>query len=366
MRAALVGIAFAVCSGVLAVLVNSPGRLPPLRDPDGRVIEGSISEKVFIEAGGIRQGLFIRGENPQNPVILYLHGGPGTPMLQFIDYLEKTRSPAARLEQYFTVCYWDQRGSGMTYTGGADPSSMTVEQMVEDTREVTSYLRERFGQEKIYLLGHSWGTYLGVKTVEKYPELYLAYVGIGQTVNLTESERLSYRYMLAHARAIGDQDAVDKLTAFDPDAQGFPLMPDADHLLDYLLVRTQLLNRYGIGHLHDTKLLRGMPFNVMVARALFGFRGYTAREKVNWFLGADFSMVRLFPVLQQDNLFESSVRFEVPFYLVHGDYDYQVSGVDAPKKGFFPFSDSAHSPNLEEPERFVGVLRLIASENPPV
>jgi predicted alpha/beta-fold hydrolase len=154
--------------GVLIIFANSAGKLPLLKDEQGNVIPGSISEKAWIEVSGIKQGMFIRGENPQNPVILYVHGGPGTPMLQFISALEK-RVKSERLEKYFTVCYWDQRGAGMTYSKSTDPATMTVEQMVEDTREVTEYLKSRFGQDKIYLLGHSWGSYLGVKTVEKYP-----------------------------------------------------------------------------------------------------------------------------------------------------------------------------------------------------
>ena len=183
---------------LLFFLINSPGKLAPLKDEKGNAIQGSVSEKVWVEINGIEQGMFIRGENPENPVILYLHGGPGTPLLQFISYLEKNE----RLEKYFTICYWDQRGSGMTYNKSTDPSTMTVEQMVEDTREVTEYLKERFGQKKIYLIGHSWGSYLGVKTIEKYPENYLAYIGIGQVTNQTESERLAYNYMLSHAKEI--------------------------------------------------------------------------------------------------------------------------------------------------------------------
>ena len=165
---------------IMAAFLNSPGRLTPLKDTQGNIIPGSVSEKVWIDINGIKQGMFIRGEDIQNPVLLYLHGGPGTPLFQFISYLEKEE----RLERYFTVCYWDQRGAGMTYDKSTDPTTMTVDQLVEDTREVTEYLKSRFGQNKIYLLGHSWGSYLGVKTIEKYPENYLAYIGIGLAIAL--------------------------------------------------------------------------------------------------------------------------------------------------------------------------------------
>lgn len=349
----IIGIIFV---GFLVILINSPGKLPPLKDEQGNVIQGSVSEKVWVEVNGIRQGMFIRGENPQNPVILYLHGGPGTPMLQFVSYLEKSE----RLEKYFTVCYWDQRGAGMTYSKSTDPSTMTVEQMVEDTSEVTEYLKSRFGQDKIYLLGHSWGSYLGVKTIEKYPENYLAYIGIGQVTNQTESERLAHNYMLNHAKDINDKDVIEKLGKYDPYADDFPS-------LDYLTkIRTEILNKYKIGHLHQ-----GVTFQDIL-KSLFVFKGYTLTEKANWLLGADFSMIYLFPVVLEDDLFVSSVKFEVPFYIIQGAYDYQVSQVlaekyldvlEAPEKDFFTFANSAHSPNMEEPETFIEVFRKIASEN---
>ncbi|MCR1838918.1 alpha/beta fold hydrolase [Murimonas intestini] len=351
----VIGIIF---MGFLIIFINSPGKLPPLEDTQGNLISDSISEKVWIEVNGIKQGMFIRGENIQNPIILYLHGGPGTPMLQFITYLEKEE----RLEKYFTVCYWDQRGSGMTYNKSTDPSTMTVSQMVEDTRAVTEYVKSRFGQNKIYLIGHSWGSYLGVKTIEKYPENYLAYIGIGQVTNQVESERLAYEFMLNHAQEINDQEVMKQLGKYDPYADGFPQ-------LDYLVKgRTNMLNKYGIGHLHQGLSSTDIPKSLSV------FKGYTLIEKVNWFLGADFSMVHLFPTVLEDNLFISSTKFEVPFYIIQGDYDYMVSQVlaekyleviEAPKKEFFSFANSAHSPNMEEPEKFIDILRDIALENSP-
>ncbi|MDR2900293.1 MAG: alpha/beta hydrolase, partial [Treponema sp.] len=202
----------------VVIALNSPGKLEPLTDADGNEIAGSIAEKQFIEIGGIQQGFFIRSENPENPVILFLHGGPGSPELAFGYSYDKTE----RLEKYFTVCYWDQRGAGMTFTRSTDPSTLTVDQMVEDTRQMTEYLQERFNQEKIYLMGHSWGSLLGVKTIEKYPENYAAYIGIGQLSHQVESEKLAYDYMLNHAKEIDDKAAIKSLAKFDRNASDFP------------------------------------------------------------------------------------------------------------------------------------------------
>lgn len=350
----IIGLVFV---GFLILVVKSPGKLPPCKDAQGNVKPDSISEKAWITVGGMRQGMFIRGENKQNPVILYLHGGPGTPLLQFISYLEKEE----RLEQYATVCYWEQRGAGMTYGKSTPPNTMTIEQLVEDTREVTEYLKLRFGQDKIYLIGHSWGSYLGVKTIEKYPENYLAYIGIGQVTNQTESERLAYHYMQKCAKERNDKYVIQKLEQYNPHADTFPQ-------LDYLVAcRTRILNKYGIGNLHQ-----GVSF-LQILKALFVFKGYTIREKMNWLHGAGFSMKYLFPIVLKNNLFTSSVKFAVPFYIAQGNYDYMVSQslaqkyfnvIEAPQKEFFAFRNSAHSPNMEEQKAFIEIFRKIALENP--
>ena len=161
--------------------------------PDGGT---KIAKKGWAQIGGIQQGYFIRGEDERNPVILFLHGGPGSPELPMIKDTE--------LEKHFTVCHWDQRGAGMTFSSDTDPASMTTEQFVEDTRQMTDSLRKWYGVEKIYLMGHSWGSYLGIKTIEKHPELYHAYIGIGQVCNQLESERLAYDYIVEQARKAGD------------------------------------------------------------------------------------------------------------------------------------------------------------------
>ena len=309
--------------------------------------ETKIAQKSWAQIGGIRQGYFIRGENEQNPVILFLHGGPGSPELSMIKDTE--------LEKHFTLCYWDQRGAGMTFSPDTDPATMTTEQFVEDTRQMTDSLRKWYGVEKIYLLGHSWGSYLGIKTIEKYPELYHAYIGIGQVCNQLESERLAYDYIVAEARKTGDTQTVEAFEAYDKYAVGFPSN-------DYLLrVRTNSMNKYGVGIKHkDISMLD-------IALDLLHYRGYTFTEKINYLRGTMFSLP-MFRNVIEDNLFETSTRFEVPVYILQGKYDYQVSyelakayldSIDAPRKEFFTFEESAHSPNLEEPKRFVEVVKSI-------
>jgi pimeloyl-ACP methyl ester carboxylesterase len=266
-----------------------------------------------------------------------------------------------RLEKYFTVCYWDQRGAGMSFSNSIDPATMTTAQMVEDTRQMTEYLQRRFNQEKIYLIGHSWGSYLGVKTIEKYPENYIAYIGIGQVSNQTESEKLAYDYMLQHAMEINDESAVKNLQKFDKNADDFPSN-------DYIItVRMSLMNKYRIGFAHEKEISM-----IDMSKIILSFKGYTLSEKTNYLKGMMFSQTALWNNVVKDNLFESSTTFQVPVYITQGKYDYQVSyalarewfdKIEAPQKAFFTFENSAHGTIIEEPEKFVQIIREIALTN---
>lgn len=343
---------FIIFAVFMIIWANSPGKLPQLTDKKGALISNSISEKHFVRIGNTKQGFFIRGENPTNPVLLYLHGGPGSPELPMIMKAEKFE----RLEKYFTVCYWDQRGAGMSYNRFMDPSTANIDQMVEDTREMTEILIERYDTDKIYLMGHSWGSYLGVKTIEAYPEYYKAYIGTGQVTDQLLSEQLAYDYMLNHAREIGDEKAIRELTRYDKNAPDFPSN-------DYLLsCRIKYMNKYGIGLIHEDASLNDITKDILF------FKGYTLSDKWGYLKGNRLSQSQLFHHVIEDNLFESSNSFKVPVFVIHGLYDYQVSHelarkwvdmISAPQKGFYSFQHSAHSPNLEEPEEFVSIVNSI-------
>jgi pimeloyl-ACP methyl ester carboxylesterase len=353
----LMSIAAIVALGAITLVALSPGKLRPLTTGGDLGIAGALAEKSFITIGGREQGFFLRAEDPSNPVILFLHGGPGSPELPFLIPFEKRE----RLEKYFTVCYWDQRGAGMSYDRSMTAADVTLESFVEDTRQMTEYLRERFGQQKIYLMGHSWGSYLGVKVAEKYPELYAAYIGIGQVTRQAESERLAYDWMLAHAREIGDRKAIRSLEKFDMSAPGAPT-------LEYLMgPRTALMNKYHIGITHAEISM------AKIAGYVLSFSGYTFGEKMDYTRGMTFSADNVFHHVTDDDLFSSSRRFETPVYVIHGKWDYQVSytlaqrwveEIEAPQKKFYTFVDSAHSPNIEEPEKFVRIVREIAASSP--
>jgi len=130
------------------LLIISPGKLKSFVDQSGQPLIGSISEKIFMKIGGVKQGMFIRGKDIKNPVLLFVHGGPSFP-----EYFLVEKYPVG-LEDHFTVCYWEQRGGGISYTPDVTLESMTLEQLASDAIEVTNYLCDRFNKEKIYIMAH--------------------------------------------------------------------------------------------------------------------------------------------------------------------------------------------------------------------
>ena len=178
-------------AGVLLAL--SPGKPQPFVDETGKPLAGSISEKVFVDINGVKQGMFIQSKDASHPVLLYLHGG-------MPDYFLTQKYPTG-LEDLFTVVWWEQRGSGISYSPDIPTESITQEQLIADTLALTNYLRERFQQDKIYLMGHSGGTFIGIQAAAQAPELYHAYIGVAQMANQLESEKLAYDYMLQEFKA---------------------------------------------------------------------------------------------------------------------------------------------------------------------
>src|SRR5690606_6216276 len=156
------------------------------RDADGRVIPGSIAELASVSIGGHKQAMLIRGHSVEGPDLLYLAGGPGGTDIGAM------RIFGGPLEAGFVVVTWYQRGAGTSYPALDPTGTLTLQQMVDDTIEVTNYLRDRFGEEKIYLAGNSWGSTLGVLAAQARPELYHAFIGAGQMVSQAETDRLFY------------------------------------------------------------------------------------------------------------------------------------------------------------------------------
>lgn len=306
-----------------------------------------IKEKLFIEVGGILQGMFLQSEDSHRPVLLFLHGGPGSPETAY------TQSHPMGIEKLFTVCWWEQRGSGISYERDTPKKDMTVEQIIFDTIDVTNYLRERFHKEKIYIMGHSWGSLLGLLTAERRPDLYHAFIGLGQVVWQAESERIAYRYMLKEFNKQGNEEMVEALNKF-------PVLKVEKSSRQYLGIRGTAMEMLGIGSVHK------VGTNPSHSKILEEFKGYTAKEKKDFYRANLFSIKCLWDQVLEYNLLHKPPKIKIPVYILHGKYDYQVSydlarkfaiELTAPIKGFYTFAHSAHSIGLEEPEKMCKILR---------
>jgi pimeloyl-ACP methyl ester carboxylesterase len=337
-----------VCVFILVgmLLACSPGKPKPFVDENGRPLAGSISEKVFVNINGMEQGMFIISKDATHPVLLYLHGG-------MPDYFLTQKYPTG-LEDYFTVVWWEQRGSGLSYSTDIPPESITVEQLISDTLAVTNYLRQRFGQEKIYLMGHSGGTFIGIQAAARAPELYYAYIGVAQMSYQLKSERLAYEYMLQQFQQNGNLEMVRKLEAAPVTMTGG--IPDA-----YLALRDGAMHSLGIGTTHDmNSVITGILFPSLT------FRGYTLLEKINMWRGKAQSGVSPFwDEMIATDLTIKVPELEIPVYFFGGIYDYTCSTtlakdylekLQAPMKGFYTFEQSAHSPLFEEPEKMLRIF----------
>ena len=333
-----------VLAGVLLFL--SPGTPKPLLDDRGMPLAGSISEKITININGVEQGMFIKGRNAHNPVLLYLHGG-------MPDYFLTEHYPTG-LEEYFTVAWWEQRGSGLSYIADMPADSVNPVQLVSDAVAVTNYLRQRFGQQKIYLMGHSGGTFIGIQVAAQNPELFHAYIGVAQMSNQLASERLAYTYMLERFKDNGDTAMVRRLGKW-PVGETIPLPAP------YLEVRDVAMHRLGIGTTHDMKSI----VTGLLLRSLLN-REYTFGEKIRMWRGKIFSGNGLWNTQLSTDLTRTVTHLDIPVYFFHGVYDYTVSyplarsyyeRLDAPVKGFYTFRHSAHSPLFEEPERMREIMR---------
>lgn len=344
----LISVVMACSLGVVVLLVfwSHPGTPGPFLDSHGSPLPGSISEKTFVNVNGAQLGMFIKSRDVANPVLLYLHGG-------MPEYFLTRRHPV-RLEDHFTVVWWEQRGAGLSYSPAAPPTLLTAEQIIADVFEVTDYLRRRFGKEKIYLMAHSGGTFVGIQAAARRPQLYLAYIGVAQISHQLASEKRAYDYMLARYREIGDQSMVRKLEAG-------PVSLSTGVPETYLLVRDDAMHSLGVGTTREIhSVLHGIFLESLKCRE------YTLSEKVQlWRAKASSGVTSLWSEMIGTDLSAGVTEFRLPVYFLHGIHDYTVSyeeaksyfrRIRAPRKGFYSFQRSAHSPVFEEPDASLNVL----------
>lgn len=309
------------------------------------VSPNGIGERTRLHIGGIDQWLSIRGRDLRNPVLLVLHGGPASPDMPLAWTFQ---SP---WEDYFTVVEWDQRGAGKTYSSNSEAAmapGMTIDGMVHDAAEVVAYLRKRFHKQKIFVMGHSWGSVLGVELAQRHPDWLYAYISVGQIVNMRRNESEGFDYALRAARGDGNAAAVRELESIAP-------YPGREGLtLDRVGIRSKWEMHYG-------GLAWGRKDFQWAADAWHLSPEYSEKEVKGIDQGSLFSLRHLLePLLAVD--FDDTTRFRCPVVMFVGAHDYTTAQdlslqwfdkLQAPSKRLVVFADSAHMIMLEQPGRFL-------------
>ena len=322
--------------------------------------ENGISEIKYLEIRGIEQYVLIRGVDKRNPLLLFLHGGPGASETALF------RKYNGELEQYFTVVYWDQRGAGKSYHKSLQKEDITVEQIIEDTHTLTEYLKKQFNKDKIYLIGHSWGSRLGLYVIKEKPENYHAYLGVGQELQSHRGELLSYRYTLDRAREINNKKAIRELEEMgEPTSGNYTQMYKTGF---WGLVRQKdWLLKLG-GEFYEKTNYTDWILDIWMSRE------YSLADLFKFAKGSAFSAGNIIydPVFNDLDFFNELPKVEIPVFFISGKSDYNTpweiveeyfQHVEAPRKEFILFDKSGHSPPFEEPERFnKEVIRLFLSD----
>ena len=308
-----------------------------------------INSLEKINLGGIDQWVLIRGWEKSNPVLLFLHGGPGAPLFTYAREIGVT----AKLEQNFVMVYWEQRGTGKSFSHSIPLESMTIEQLISDTFELSKILIDRFKVPRIYIVGRSWGSLIGLLTAKRHPELFYAYIGIGQMVYPLENDSISYQYTLKIAERFRNEEALKDLKKIGDPPYGY----------EELIIQRKWLTGF---------------YEVMMAEK-FNKKRINYRKKL--LSTPEYSLIDIFKMgmdplfsikclwnneFYKVNLSNEVPQIGIPVFFLAGRYDYFTPSeiienyyqkLHASKgKYFIWFEHSGHYPELEEPEKFHDVM----------
>lgn len=329
---------------LLLIIYFRPAWTPSIHAGNSR----SIASLEKIKLGNLKQYVLIRSEDIQNPILLFIHGGPGMPLM----YLSHTFQRP--LEKKFTVIQWDQRGAGKSYDPSTPTETINVEQYIADAIQLIDTLRKRYHQQKIYLVAHSWGTYLGSILVQRHPGLFYAYISVGQVVDGDSAHKIQKEFLLSEAMKRNDTVLVTKLN-----------QPGFSSYENYLF-------KYGGELKHATS------YAPLVIAGLFSTE-YTFRDVFNVAKGPQFCGKYMNYNAIKGSIMSEILKYEVPVFFLAGTHDYTTpypliqeyyDRIDAPLKRMISFNESAHFPFYEEPKKFDSVmiyqvLQTVKAISPP-
>lgn len=314
---------------------------------NGKTPDGGINESMYIDVNGTMQWISIYGEDKDNPVLLYLHGGPGSSTSAY-DYAF-TRKWA----DVYTVVTWDQRNCGKSYDEKQNDTVLTYDLMMSDGKAVTEYVLNYLGKDKLTLLGHSWGTYFGCNLILEYPEYYECYIGTGQLVDMYQNELAFYEN--AKSWVGNDPEGLELLEKLSPD----------NFTEEHFNARNGLMEKYGYDMMVD-----GTDYNIP-ATILFN-PYYSFADWINFFK-VDYSVYSKFLMSDEFEKFSLTDKTEygVPYYNINGDRDYQTNyeqaqtyfdRIDAPYKKIYIMENTTHGLLESKSQAFSDILHEIAKE----
>jgi len=309
-----------------------------------------ILEEDFVELGGHPQYIRIRGRDKANPVLLDLHGGPGGAQSGM------THRGFRPLADYFTVVEWDQRGAGKSLGDETLIPTMTYERMVADTVELIEHLQQRLGVEQVILVGHSWGSMLGIGVIQERPDMIAAYVGVGQALAWNPAFEETQRLILAAAKEAGDSDVIASLEALP---EKWPDASEHDAYMERIETIQGPLSRYGAG-LHaanDTNMLKS---DLIIDAVL---SPTTEIGEIISMLSPNTVTMSLIEDLQHRDFREQlGYDYQVPMFIFQGEHDWQTpttlvkpwfAELQAPHKEYIAFENSAHMVINEESGKYL-------------
>ncbi|GFP76097.1 alpha/beta fold hydrolase [Clostridium fungisolvens] len=307
-----------------------------------------VEEYVYIN--GIEQFLFHNGTSYDNPVMLYLHGGPGSAESLFTEGFQ------GKWEDLYTVIHWDQRGAGKTLTKNPDKYP-TIDLLLKDLYDIVHYLKKKYNKNRVILLGHSWGSVLGSTFIKKYPEEVSYYIGVGQVVSMLDNERVGYEKVKELISKKNDIKSLKKLE----DIGEYPDKEYSEEWLKKCLKLRKLQEKY--------KLAASMDLSI----SLIAFKSPIFKlSDIIALMKAFKSNGKLVEFLVNFNLKLETNKYEIPIFYIMGGNDWQTpyseaedyfNKIEAPLKKYYLIPNAGHMTMLDQPNLFFEALQDIAERH---
>lgn len=312
------------------------------RESKGIIKNGGISEVRELTIGEIPQFILIDGQRKENPFIIFLHGGPGQPF----PFGVSSQNQFPIITEKFNAVYFDQRGAGKSFSKNIDMKTMNVEQFISDANEIIDFVRKEYNQDKVYLVGMSWGSIIGLQLANRYPDKFYSYVGVDQIVNIKEGQVLGKQWLKEMAK--NDKDVLDQIESLgEPPYYGELESQYSD-----------IVNKY-YGFNYKDENTKGANLINLVGRSLVS-PDYSLKDiYAGFFSGATFSLIES-KELQKEIIntdFNEVNSFKTPVYIIQGKHDKMANfdlakdyfdRIEAPKKKFIILENSAHMPNEDD------------------